>query len=74
MEMTVLGRSDSMCKKGEHGLLKELKVALCMTGNHIAKRCWEGKRAPRDKGMATGKEPFTPVKENGLYLEDNGSQ
>lgn len=45
-----------------------------MTGNHIAKQCWEGKRAPRDKGMATGKEPFTPVKENALYLEDNGSQ
>lgn len=45
---------------------------MYMTRNHIAKPCWEGKRALRDQGMVTDKEPFTPVKECGLYLEGNG--
>lgn len=71
MEYIVLGRGNNMCKKRELGLLRELKVVLCMTGNHIAKPGGEGKRAPRDKGVVTGKVSFIPIKECALYLEGN---
>lgn len=57
MEKTVLGRGNSMYKKRELDFLRELTVVLCRTGNHVAERHGEGKRAPRDKGL---KEPFTP--------------
>lgn len=60
-----------MCKKRELDLLRGLKVVLCMTGNQIAKPGGEGKRAPRDKGVVTGKVSFIPVKECALYLEGN---
>lgn len=72
MEYIVLGRGNNMCKKRELGLLRELKVVLCMTGNHIAKPGeGGGKRAPRDKGVVTGKVSFIPIKECALYLEGN---
>ena len=47
-EKTVLGRDNSMCKKRELGLLRELKVVLCMTGNLIARCGGKHKRPPGD--------------------------
>lgn len=46
MEYIVLGRGNNMCKKRELGLLRELKVVLCMTGNHIAKPGGGAEREP----------------------------